>query len=346
MNLQAVPSSSAFGRRYSTRTTKRAHKDRSDSVSSLQNSSFSYKTPPTSLEDTTRKSANRVVRKRLRFLSHKTEVLSGTARHTAKSLPKEDGNPAYGSPPDGYIGPSTQLMLEAERALGFDCEDRILSGDRSKIFSSLSLTEATGEVQEEHEGDRLPRRSARLGINGKATEAVRLSSTAPKKRQRISSGSLLDTMKHREKEKKKISSRTRRTDLVSPATENRAAAFARPLEKHLEETAAARSESEQLIAKGSKTRAWLTQGLYVGEGTDPRLEKVFGKRSYSYSPQRNLFLTPLFAGARLLELDRDFKLPFDVFDALPRRGQPNAEDWKKLHKSKSDLIHSILKRFR
>ena len=283
--------------------------------------------------------------RRLRFLSHKTEILSGTARRPTKSLPKEDWNSAHGSPPDGDIGPSTQLMLEAERALGFEYEDSTLSGDSSKRFSSSSLTEAAGEVQEEHEGDRLPRRSARLGINGTSTDAVQLSNAAPKKRQRISSGSLLDTMKHREKEKKKISSRTRRTDFVSPATENHAAAFALPLEELLEETAATRRDSEQLITKGSKKRAWLTQGLYVGQDTDPRLEKVLGKRSYSDSLQRNLLLTPLFAGARIMELDRDFKLPFDVFDALPR-GQPKAEDWKKLHKSKSDLIHSILKRFR
>lgn len=351
MNLPAVPSPSALSRKYSARATKRVHDDRSNFVNSIQNSSFSYEASPNSPKDANRESANRVIlqipqrqapeSRRPSFLHYKTEILSGTTKLTTASLLKEDGNSERGSRLDGDVGPTTQLMLEVERAVKFET----LSGNRSRRSSSSSLTEAAEEVLEEHEDDILPRRSARLDRKGTATDVVRLSNAAPEKIPRITIDSVVNTMQYQEKEKKKIGSRTKSTDVLSPATENPAATFVRPLEEILEEAVATWSKSEQIIAKGSKKKVWLTQGLCVRQDTDPRHEKVFGKRLNSHPPQRSLLLTPLFAEARLLKLDRNFKLPYDVFNALPR-GQPKPEYWKKLHKSKSDLILSILKRFR
>lgn len=352
-----MPSTFAFGRTYSARVTKRAHEDLSDSVTSLQYSSSSNtssQTPPTSPTDTPRESADRVVpqipkrrtseRSRPSIPSYNTEILSGTARRSRKSLLNEDGNSAHESRPDGDVDPSKQLMLEAERALGLECQDSALSGDESSESSSSSLTEAEEEDQEEDEVDILPRRSARLDPNGTAAGAVRLLNATPDKRRWITTGSGLEKSQYQEKEVKKISARARGTEVVSPPTESHVAQLVRPMEEPLAEAVATLSEKEQPIIRRVKKKVWLTQGLYVGQDIDPRLEKVFGKRSYSYSQQRHLLPLPMFAGARLLELGRDFKLPFDVFNALPR-GQPKPEDWKKTHKSISGLIHSILKPF-
>lgn len=252
----------------------------------------------------------------------------------------EDGNTAHGIRSDGDVDPSKQLMLEAERALGLECEDSALSGDESSESSSTSLTEAEEEDQEEYKADNLPRRSARLDTNG----TVRLSNAALEKRRWITIGSGLDKSQHQEKEERKISARSRGLEVVSPATENHIVKLMPPMEEPLAKAVASLNENEQPIARRPKKKVWLTQGIYVGQDIDPRLEKVFGKRSDSYSQQRKLLPLPMFAGARLLELGRDFKLPFDVFNALPR-GQPKPEDWKKTHKSISGPIHSILKSF-
>lgn len=353
-----MPSTFAFGRKYSARIHKRAHEDLSDSVTSLQYSSSSNtssQTPPTSPTDTPRESADRVVpqipkrrvseRSRPSIPSYNTEILSGTARRSRKSLLNEDRNSAHEGP-DGDVDPSKQLMLEAERALGLECQDSALSGDEASESSSSSLTEVEKEDQEEDEVDKLPRRSARLDTNGTAAAAVRLSNAAPENRRWITTGSGLEKSQDQEKEEeKKVSIRGRGTEVVSPATENHIAQLVRPMEEPLAKAVATLSEKEQPTARRAKKKVWLTQGLYVGQDVDPRLEKVFGKRSCSYPQQRNLLPLPMFAGARMLELGRDFKLPFDVFNALPR-GQPKPEDWKKTHKSTSRLIHSILKSIR
>lgn len=348
-----MPSTFAFGRTYSARVTKRAHEDLSDSLNSLHYSSSSNnssQTPLTSPTDTPRESADRVVpqtpkrrtseRSRPSIPSYNTEILSGTARRSRKSLPNEDGNSAQGIRPAGDVDPSKQLMLEAERALGLECEDSALSEDESSESPSLSLTEAEEEDQGEDEVYYLPRRSARFDTNGTAADVVRLSNAAPEKRWGITSGSGLDKSQQQEKEEKKISVRASGTEVVSPATDNHVAKL--PMKEPLSNSVASLSVTEQLLARRPRMKLWLTQGLYVGQDLDPRQEKIFGERSFSFSQRRKLLPLPMFAGARLLELGRDFKLPFDVFNALPR-GQPKPEDWKKTHKSICGLIHSILK---
>lgn len=349
-----MPSPFAFGRTYSARVTRRAHEDLSDSVVSLQGSSSSNtssQTPPTSPTDTPRESADRVVlqtpkrrtseRSRPSIQTYNTEILSGTARRSRKSLITDDGKSAHGSQPKGDVDPSKQLMLEAERALELECQDSALSGEESSESSSSSLTEVEeGDDEEEDELGNLPRRSARLDTSGTAADAVGISNTAPEKRRWMTIISGLD----QEKEEKRTNIRARGSEVDSPANENHVPKLARPMKEPLAEAVATLSEKEQPISRRPKKKVWLAQGLYVGQEVDPRLEKVYGKRSSVHSQQRNFLPLPMFAGARLLELGRDFKLPYDVFNALPR-GQPKPEDWKKTHKSINKLIGSILKSF-
>lgn len=88
-----------------------------------------------------------------------------------------------------------------------------------------------------------------------------------------------------------------------------------------------------------KTKMWLSHGLYLGQDRDfdPRLSESKNKiraasRKESGQKQNSALPLPMFAGERLLENGRDFKLPFFIFSPLPP-GQPKPEEWKKTQKS-------------
>ncbi|KAL8772050.1 MAG: hypothetical protein Q9209_002716 [Squamulea sp. 1 TL-2023] len=87
-------------------------------------------------------------------------------------------------------------------------------------------------------------------------------------------------------------------------------------------------------------KRWLSQGLYVGQDADfdPRLTTAKNKLKKANtklrdSQRRSVLPLPMFAGQRVLETGRNYKLPFDVFSPLPP-GQPKPDEWKKTHKSK------------
>ena len=101
-----------------------------------------------------------------------------------------------------------------------------------------------------------------------------------------------------------------------------------------------RSNPKPQITTRSRTKRWLSQGLYVGQERDfdPRLTESKNKlkrASTSLQQKRKSAALPLpmFAGQRTLELGRDFRLPFAVFSPLPP-GQPKPEEWRKTQKSR------------
>ncbi|KAL8720211.1 MAG: hypothetical protein Q9225_002904 [Loekoesia sp. 1 TL-2023] len=86
-------------------------------------------------------------------------------------------------------------------------------------------------------------------------------------------------------------------------------------------------------------KRWLTQGLYVGQDPDfdPRFTTAKNKLKKARAKTdplktRSILPLPMFAGQRVLETGRNFKLPFDVFSPLPA-GQPKPDEWKKTHKN-------------
>jgi histone-lysine N-methyltransferase ASH1L len=88
-----------------------------------------------------------------------------------------------------------------------------------------------------------------------------------------------------------------------------------------------------------KPKRWLSHGLYAGQerNFDPRLTEAKNRVKNSKTktvaaPQRKLLPLPMFAGERLLEQGRDFKLPFDIFSPSPA-GQPKPDEWRKTNKS-------------
>ncbi|PGH26730.1 hypothetical protein AJ80_01676 [Polytolypa hystricis UAMH7299] len=103
--------------------------------------------------------------------------------------------------------------------------------------------------------------------------------------------------------------------------------------------ASAKEEEEAPKPKPSppKRKKWLSHGLYVGQDRyfDPRLTEAANRRKHgkeNEKDRRKIFPLPMFAGERLLEDGRDFKLPFDIFSPLPM-GQPKPDEWRKTNKN-------------
>ncbi|KAL9125291.1 MAG: hypothetical protein Q9217_005487 [Psora testacea] len=88
-------------------------------------------------------------------------------------------------------------------------------------------------------------------------------------------------------------------------------------------------------------KQWLSQGLYVGQDrnfnarlteSQNNLRKKPGQLDTGLRKANTIMPLPMFAGQRILELGRPFKLPFEVFSPLPP-GQPKPDEWKKTHKN-------------
>ncbi|KAF2265284.1 hypothetical protein CC78DRAFT_543373 [Lojkania enalia] len=99
------------------------------------------------------------------------------------------------------------------------------------------------------------------------------------------------------------------------------------------------SEQEEVISKPKKQ--WMTQGLYVGQHRefDARLSESQNraKRQRAKAKESRILPLPMFAGERLLSGDprsqyRNFKLPFDTYNPLPRKVK--VDGWVKLHKNR------------
>ncbi|KAJ4413271.1 hypothetical protein N0V91_000246 [Didymella pomorum] len=99
--------------------------------------------------------------------------------------------------------------------------------------------------------------------------------------------------------------------------------------------------SEQKEYLKPKTKAWLKQGLYVGQyrDFDARLSETQNraKKRAKKQKENDVLPLPMFAGGRMLEEDprhvhRHFKLPFDTYNPLPRKVK--VDGWVKLSKNR------------
>ncbi|EAS35087.3 histone-lysine N-methyltransferase [Coccidioides immitis RS] len=84
-----------------------------------------------------------------------------------------------------------------------------------------------------------------------------------------------------------------------------------------------------------KRKPWLKHGLYAGQeyidSSVPKSKR--GTRDAKNNGQQSqVFPFPMYAGARLLENGRAYKLPFDIFSPLPH-GQPKPNEWRKANKN-------------
>ena len=106
------------------------------------------------------------------------------------------------------------------------------------------------------------------------------------------------------------------------------------------------SNTEQKQYLKPKTKAWLKQGLYVGQHRDfdARLSETQNRAKKRARKQResDVLPLPMFAGGRMLDEDphhvyRHFKLPFDTYNPLPRKVK--VDGWVKLSKSMVSIVH-------
>lgn len=102
--------------------------------------------------------------------------------------------------------------------------------------------------------------------------------------------------------------------------------------------------------KGNKRpiKPWVAQGLYVGQHRkdDARLTETKNKerKASNNRPEageRVNMPMPMWLGDKIIEMGRDFKLPFDVFSPLPP-GQPKPDEWKKTQKSTSSRDPALM----
>lgn len=88
-----------------------------------------------------------------------------------------------------------------------------------------------------------------------------------------------------------------------------------------------------------KHKRFLNAGLYTGQSRhfDGRLTTSKNKRKalqQEHPPEKenSILPLPMFAGERLLNAGRDFRLPFSIFSPLPP-GQPKPDEWRKVNKN-------------
>lgn len=104
--------------------------------------------------------------------------------------------------------------------------------------------------------------------------------------------------------------------------------------------------NRNMRSRSTKDKKWLVSGLYAGQKRTFDASKTEAKNrrksqkaqesedtpNKSSAPQKDNYVLPLpmFAGERLLEVGRDFKLPFDIFSPLPT-GHPQPEAYRKVN---------------
>jgi histone-lysine N-methyltransferase ASH1L len=230
---------------------------------------------------------------------------------------------------------STTSLVEPETPRRIMMKER---AERVKAKREKDEAEMAERVRKDKE--KATRRSSRLNIVEKATQVVDAATSVLGKRSR----DVLEKGKDRLGDlKRRASLRPRESDRPAPPSfEGPVPKRARLDDSKTAETKETTIETATAITRKPiykpKTKRWLAAGLYVGQRRDfdPRLTDAKNRARLAGKPEakeRKYLPLPMFAGQRLIERGRDFKLPFDVFSPLPP-GQPKPDEWKKTNKSK------------
>jgi histone-lysine N-methyltransferase ASH1L len=200
--------------------------------------------------------------------------------------------------------------------------------------------------------DLKPRRSTRLSLLEKASDFVEKAGSVLGKRSK-------DMMEKGQNLDRRASLRPR--NVVAPKEERASLASSEPpaakkrrvSESDLPSKIKAIDESTAQSDTAAneprfKPKRWLSHGLYTGqEYTTARpsqnRNKNAKRRSQGIPSQRRLLPMPMFAGDRLLQLGRDFQLPFDIYSPLPP-GQPKPDEWRKTNKSTLTIECALVER--
>ncbi|KAF7183130.1 hypothetical protein CNMCM7691_002965 [Aspergillus felis] len=246
---------------------------------------------------------------------------------------------------DHLITPDTPVSNSSQEpqldALSSSLPQRSL---RKRVERALTKEDSSNRKKDELAArveDLKPRRSTRLSLLEKASDFVAKAGSILGKRSK-------DMMEKGQNLDRRASLRPRA--VVAPKEEPASLASSEPpaakkrrvSESDLPSKVKAIDEStaqSDIAAKEPrfKPKRWLSHGLYTGqEYTTARpsqnRNKNAKRRSQGAPSQRRLLPMPMFAGDRLLQLGRDFQLPFDIYSPLPL-GQPKPDEWRKTNKN-------------
>lgn len=278
------------------------------------------------------RSSKRLRHLRQSIVSYNENILSGSARKRRRTKIASESHIVAMETLNGDSDKQTQLVGEAGQLL------------RSE-WSIGSLLGHTAKIHEEKKYDTNRRSSTRLRMLDKATRLIEKTESVLGKRGRA----MFET------EPQEVEKRTGHGERSGTSKDIKELNFEGPTEKCARSSNDVRESgvsstpgTENKHVRPSMAKRWLSHGLYIGQDQDSgsgfkqkrgRLKRLINEES---AIQHRRFLPmPMFGGHRMMEMGRDFKLPFDVFSPLPP-GQPRPEEWKKTHKSETHTPSACL----
>ncbi|KAL9061628.1 MAG: hypothetical protein Q9206_000493 [Seirophora lacunosa] len=259
--------------------------------------------------------------RRSNISSYNESVLSGNAKHGYR---KRCGSRAVSGETlvEGNSGSMSDSVQQSTRGLHQDWSLGALPGH------NLNGTTPSGERG-------IRRRSTRLSVLEFASSVMEQTKSVLGKRAREVAGSRTESILSINQEK---GSTTTLQIVQTPRFEGPVSKRLR-LENGVEDRSSITTTTTQRKPARRPVKRWLSQGLYVGQDPDfnPRFTTAKNKLKEAStktdpSKRRSLLPLPMFAGQRILETGRNFRLPFDVFSPVPV-GQPKPDEWKKTHKN-------------
>ena len=189
------------------------------------------------------------------------------------------------------------------------------------------------------------RRSTRLAILDQASSIIERTTTVLGKRGHETSEAGMKESQKAKGDNKPINLRP---------TEFEISSFEGPFRKRARFSEAEISKNQSVTAGEGElkmikrpTKPWVAQGLYAGQhrSDDARLTETRNKErktlnNRQQAAEREALPMPMWIGDKIIEMGRDFKLPFDVFSPLPP-GQPKPDEWKKTQKSTPSYYVSL-----
>lgn len=290
--------------------------------------------------------------------TYNVKVLSGTAIHAPrKYLKNPDGTPLPPKPRRRTISGDT--LVEADQLI--QAADEAFNPDWSvaKLSRSKSQIGLAGDAKKIPVKPFISRRKSMLSTSDKVVKKI--SVLGKRSRQTLDDSfsnlakvprelrKLQDTPEFAKIETKpvihEVWSNGKLVTEERPNKKKKAAEVAAVKQPAAKVEEPAPPEPKTIVGKRDKT--WLPKGLYAGQLAPAKVPPKVYKSPYSSNADtpeekpRSILPMPLFHGERLVELGRDFKLPFDICSPLPP-GQPKPDEWRKTSSSKSQHLHANL----
>ncbi|KAL8655512.1 MAG: hypothetical protein Q9210_000818 [Variospora velana] len=295
-------------------------KDSTPATSTSDTASIVFDTTPKASQ---REEEPRSLRaRRPNISSYNESVLSGNAKHGYRRRGVSSRAVSGETLVDGISDSISDFVQQSTQRLHQDWSLGALPGD------NLNVTTPPGERG-------IRRRSTRLSALDFASSVMKQTKSMLGKRGREGPGSRPESILSINLDK---GSTTMLQIAKIPRSEGPVTKRLR-LENRVEDGSSITTTTTQRKHARRPIKRWLSQGLYVGQDPDfsPRFTTAKNKLKKSItktdpSKRRSLLPLPMFAGQRILETGRNFRLPFDVFSPLPA-GQPKPDEWKKTHKN-------------